>query len=151
MGKKPQRPAPPSAPAQQDDELIRAADFVSVRLDVHFQNLLSGSGVVPAEQVTLDELGDKALVLGLPAGSCNVSHGVMIEIARADASARKGAPVLKATGKVRGIEKLDEDDDKRVRAHIDLVQYDEESWERLLALFSGRQLEINRFLAAVRG
>lgn len=140
---------PKMSNASDDGEIVRASDFVSVRLRLTFKNLVSGVSIADHDEVTLDEVGDKQLVLGVPLNSCNVEHNVLFEIERTGPSGPKGKPVLKATGKVAAIEK--DEESRRMRATVNLVQFDEQSWQELLKFFRGRQEEITKFLAAVRG
>jgi len=130
------------------DEVFNAADFQSIKLSVQFKNLMTGIDVKNSAEISLMEIGDKALVFEIPARSCNVKHNVMFHIGRSDTKSKKSEPMFSATGKVSDLENLDEGRD---RVTVDLVQYEERELADLMALFSSRQEEIENFFAAVRG
>lgn len=137
-------------------DVFNTKDFESIRLVVHFQNVTTRTEVKGGEKTGLLEIGNKMLVIELPAKSCNVKHNVMLKICQVERGKekdpkkkpKKEKELLSVTGKVWDIEELD---DESVRVAVECVQYDEKSWNDLLNLFSNRQAEIEKFLAAARG
>lgn len=131
------------------EDVFNPKDFESIRLLVYFQNTTTGTKVDDPSKCSLTEIGDKTLVLDLPARSCAKQHNVMVDIYKADKSAAsKSVELLKVTGKVFT---TDETDDDRARVTVECMQFDEESWIKLTELFSSRQTEIENFFKAVRG
>lgn len=132
----------------QNDALFDPADFNSVTISITFQNLTSGSAVIPCDQVTLQETAEDGLTIGLPRNSCNSNHNVQIELKREDPS-RPDPLQLLATGKVTSIDLTD--DPAVIRVRVVLQQFDEATWKTFLTLSDSRQQAINQFLNDAKG
>lgn len=136
-------------------EVFDPKDFESIRLIVHFQNVTTRMEVKETDKASLVEIGEKMLVLELPAKSCNVKHSVMVQICQVDKNAkpdkknkRKERELLSVTGKVFDLEEVDEEFS---RVTIECLQFDEKSWNELLNMYANRQAQIEKFFAAARG
>lgn len=131
------------------NEFFNPSDFESVQLKIHFQNTTSGSGALPPELVSLQEMTEDGLVLGVPNSSCNINHSVVIEIERRDPT-DEGEPLrFHATGKIREVEKTD--DKAVIRAAITMLQYDERTWKYFLSLNEESQQAVTRLFEQMRG
>jgi hypothetical protein len=131
-----------------DQEFFRASDFSSADMSVVFRNLTSRTEELPGESVTVEELLEDGIVLGLPARSCNVNHNVQLQITRTDPE-RAPPLVLRATGKVAELEPADAP--AVIRARIDFLQIDEAVWRTLLSYQAERQRAVTDFLNKARG
>ncbi len=128
------------------DSLINLEDFDSVVLKFSIRNNTSGTTVDKSGAIQLVELGERDLILELPARVCQKGHNLMIEI-----ESQKGTKTLipfSANVKVDSVEKLTPDADK---VQITLIQYDQVGWDRFRSLYSERQNEIEKFLTGARG
>lgn len=125
------------------EDVFRAEDFESIRLIVYFKDFTTNTIVRDLTKTSIQEVGNKSLVLELPEKSCNTKHNVAIKICNS-----KEEELLAITGKVTEVENVG---DGFIRVSVDCIQYDEQSWTRFTSLFSDRQSEIDGFLAAARG
>jgi hypothetical protein len=130
------------------DDVFNPKDFESIRLHVYFKNSTTGTEIRDPKKVTLTEIGDKYLVFDMPSKSCNAKHNVAVDIHQFDQRTKKETEILKVTGKVFSMEDAD---DGRCRVTVECVQFDEESWIRLMKIYSSRQSEIENFFKAVKG
>ena len=138
--------------------VFKASDFQSIRLKVYFKNNTTHTEA-NSDHCTLEEIGDKILVFGIPAKSCNSKHNVMCSIRKIEPGSKNETEIFSFTGKVKEIENSEDnktigsndDEIEIMRVTIECFQYDEESWRNLEKIFGARQDEINEFLKAARG
>lgn len=130
-------------------DVFRLEDFQSITLIIRLQNFTTKTEVVDRAAITLVEVGDHCLIFDMPTTACNIKHSVMISIMKLLPGAAKPEPLLNLTGKIAEVN-LD-DYETRMRATVELVQYDDQSLDELIALFTQRQQEINAFMAAAKG
>lgn len=125
--------------------LFDANDFKSFKLKITFKNLVSNTEI-PSETLQLVQLGDKGLTLETPLRACARGHSVIISIYETELSSTPEIALLSATAKVREVDTSD--DSKTQIVSLDLIQFEEENWNKLEALFSQRQNEILEFMKA---
>lgn len=129
-------------------EVFNAKDFESIQLRISFKNLTTRTETKSTDQVSLIEIGDRTLYLELPERSCNVKHSVMVDISQIEKGLKTLKPLLSVTGKISQVEDVGE---HLNQVSIHCLQFDEESWKKLVNIYAARQEEINQFLATVRG
>ena len=124
------------------EPLIRVSDFNSIRVEISVTNTTRNSPIdQPDFKIQFLEFTDDGLVLELPTSSVQKGHFVTLRIDWTDAEENQG--MFHSGGKVLDFEKG--------RAAIQLLEYDEASWEKFQSLYSSRQDEILKFFSAVRG
>jgi len=128
-----------------NDELISPNDFKTIELVISVSNTTSRTKVGKEAGIKLVEFLEHGFALEVPKTLGAQGHSLIVEFHRAD---QPEAPVVSVTGKV---EKLKKSGEELFRAEISLLQYDEAEWTGFQELFSNRQAEILKFLAAARG
>ncbi len=131
-----------------DNDLINPMDFVSMRQKIRFQNVSTRTEIKESDSASILEIGTKSLVLELPPYSCHLNHNVMIEVYLNGTTDKLAEPMLRATGKIISHERQE---DGTLRVTMDLIQFDDVSWQKFLGLYSNRQDEIERFFKMVKG
>lgn len=124
------------------EPLIRVSDFNSIRVEISVTNTTRNSPIdQPNFKIQFLEFTDDGLVLELPNASVQKGHFVTLRIDWTDAEENQGT--FHSGGKVTDFDKG--------RTVIQLLEYDQAAWEQFQGLFSSRQDDILKFLAAVRG
>lgn len=132
------------------DDVFNPKDFESIRLVIRFKNFTTTTEVDSSKEIELVEVGDRSVILQLPAKSCSIGHNVEIDISKKIPKSAKTTQIVSVTGKVVRIEDCEDDDDCSL-VEITCVQFDEAGWKQFLNLYSARQAEIIAFLNSVRG
>ena len=133
---------------ESTDGIFRESDFHSIKLGIAVKNLTTNTEI-SHNKVHLDEFGDHSLILELPLKCCNKKHSLMLSIEKMHhQTPAKNEHLFDATGSVIEMEETDEG---TVRVTVKLVQYEEKAWDDLLKIYSSRQDEITKFIAAVKG
>lgn len=130
----------------RDASSFDPALFQPIRLFVRFKNLVSDTEVTP-DLVQLIELGELSLVFEVPQKVCSQGHSILITIWETKRNPDATFKILEATGKVVSSEPLEEG---RLRAELQLLQYEHEDLQKLHFLFNQRQDEISEFLNRTR-
>lgn len=121
--------------------------FKSLKLKIRFKNLVSQTEL-PDGSAHLIQIGDKSLTFETPIRTCAQGHNIMVTIFETELNPTPENPIFVATGKVRAIDLLD--DHQSQSTQLDLIQYEEEDWNKLESLYSQRQNEILEFMKAAR-
>ena len=131
---------------------ITSIDFLfeiappGIETGVSLKNVTTDAQTMGEESISLLEFHAQGFALEVPARSCATGHHLAIHI-----RAKRGAQaevVFDATVRV------DRDADlplKRKRIEVTLMQFNNAAWEKLQALFSSRQAEIEEFFEAATG
>ena len=132
------------------DQVFKESDFQSIKLKIRFKNFTTKTEV---SEEALDfcellELGERTLILQLPARCCNLQHAVAVTIFNVQPKTHKETELLGVTGKVTSLEAVDKETS---RVSVECVQFDEQSWIAFVKLFSSRQEEIMRFFEQIKG
>lgn len=130
-----------------EKEIVSARDFHPTRWAVLLRNLSSGMSVSESDEISILEINEKELVFDLPERCCVASHNVHVTISQVFPVVEQ--PIyFEFTGKVRWAESTD---DGRLRAAIELIQFDKQSWSNFLNGFAENQEQITAFLKAAKG
>ena len=129
-------------------ELIKKEDFEQPNFEVGFRNLTSRTELGDPSKIALSEFDAESVSLELPKNSGSIGHGVLVEIFRAESRVSKRCMVFTGTGKIETLADLE---NQSQLARIKLVQFDSQSWDDFLGVFSSRQDEITMFLDSSRG
>ncbi len=133
--------------------VFKPDDFESTKFVVHFVNLTTQMEVKADGAIQITEVAPRSLVLELPARSCAKGQSAMVHIFRAKNNSKKTTPrelIVSATGKISEAE-ISEEKGQPMRITFEMLQFDEESWDRFLQFFSNRQAEIEAFFKSVKG
>ncbi|MEW6055876.1 MAG: hypothetical protein AB1540_04605 [Bdellovibrionota bacterium] len=130
------------------EDVFDPKQFQSIRLEIEFKDLTTGTEVRDHGRISLQEISEKTLVLEVPEKSCNARHNVMIKIKQPDKKQKKGAEFFSVTGKVIQLEEAGE---ASLRVTVEILQFDDKSWNDFQNLFLNRQTEIENFLKAAKG
>ena len=138
--------APNDSKPEDDEELINVNDFESIQIQIQLKNLTTKTEPKKGSVVRFIEFLDRGMVLEVPQKNCNKSHHLILDI-QARAPGKKDIE-FSVTAKVDDLEHLEGGTDQ---VSMSVIQTDEKSWADFNKLFSNRQEEIEKFLAAVRG
>jgi hypothetical protein len=132
-----------NSPSQPPVPLIRSADFRPIRVELEVRNTTTGAETRKDFAIRLIEVGEKSIVLELPRKSCAMGHGMSIEVDVYEPNLH-----LSTTARVVAVETFDSGGDG---VTLNLMQYDDKTWQEFLKIFSARQREIEAFFSAVKG
>lgn len=127
--------------------LLDPSVFRSFKLSIELRNFSSHSEV-SAEEIELVEFSSdtKTITIEVPTQSASFGHNVLVTIHEIGLS-KTPELLVEATGKVQAFEAVSPTQSK---ASIQLIQYEEKEFQKLLALFAKRQEEITKFMADSR-
>jgi len=131
-------------------------DFRSFEVKVRFENATAKTVVHPSDAPSLLEIGKAYMILDLPADSCSKNHNVavILEVKTVGKSHRFQctAKVIRANkaAPLKG-SKASKDETERMRATLQLMQYEEADWQKFKDVFFSRQDAISEFLRNVKG
>lgn len=139
---------------------VDPSDFESITMVATLQNTTSGLGKNKSARFTIHEILPYGLTIDAPPRFCALGHHLLLEIEITlpkTADTAKRAVKFRSTVRVKGIEAsppLDSPTSTQPnpdRIIVDLLQYDEKSWESINELIAARQKQINQFLSSATG
>jgi hypothetical protein len=130
----------------QPEQLVSEVHYESIRFGMGIVNTTAGTTIKEEDAAQVIQILDMGFELELPKNSCASGHHLMIELY----VQQPGGTTLLfgATTKVVAIENIFENRD---RVEVKLVQFSEESWNKLRQMLERRQEEIYTFMRSARG
>ena len=135
-----------SSESDDIEGLLSSDSFESIEVKLSILNSTTRMEFKTDPAPKFTEITDGGMVLEAAQRSCAEGHSLLVE-AKATAPGGKSASI-NATVRVDSVEASKAGTE---RITVSLVQFGEDQWQQFRAIFSSRQDDINRFLAAARG
>lgn len=131
---------------------LSSDDFKSIEMKTTFVNTTSRTSPPKGSEhdPVVVQLSDRSFALEVPAKTCAGGHNLMITIELKNVNREDFSKKVRfvCTAKVVSMLPLPKD---RERIIVNLMQFDEKSWNDFREVFEARQKEINQFLEACKG
>lgn len=127
-------------------EVLNLKNLKSIRLQATFHNVTSGWLPKKQDRFEVVEIGENTLVMEGPTRSCARGHLLEVDL-KISFPAEPNPIGFAFSARVDRVELLKDSD----RLDLVMVQFDSDTWGRILYLLSARQEEIHEYLRYIKG
>lgn len=127
------------------DDPVNDNDFQSIELVAYLKHAHTGTEIKDPKLLKILELGEKEVVMEIPAKKFAQGHYLMVGILAKNTAVKMKTFVCE--GRIQELQNLGAVD----RIKLELTQFETTRWEELKRVYSKRQNEIMEFFKNVRG